>query len=373
MTYRAAIIGHTGNGNYGHGLDVVYRDISNVEVVAIADADEEGLGDAGTRTGASNLYTDYREMLEKESVDLVNVCPRVVTHHARMVIAAAEAGVRGIFCEKPLAATLAEADAMLEACETHNVKVAVAHRRANPYEQYGKRLVEAGEIGDLQVLKARGKWDRRSGAEDLAVLGPHMMDSMRYFAGAEVSWAQSHVSQGDRDVTLDDAYDGAEGIGSIAGDRLAAYYVFTNGVTAHFESRPADPEAGVNSRSFGFEAHGTKGILSLRNSPNGEMYLHRHGMFIPDGTVAWERVFIDDWEAIPPGDRTHHSNLMIVRELLTAIEQDRNVIEASSGADALAALEMVMAVHESQRVKGRVSFPMSNRENPYDVWRRETS
>ncbi|MDP6985196.1 MAG: hypothetical protein QGG05_19130, partial [Candidatus Latescibacteria bacterium] len=82
---------------------------------------------------------------------------------------------------------------------------------------------------------------------------------------------------------------------------------------------------------------------------------------------------IDDWEAIPPGDRTHHSNLMIVRELLTAIEQDRNVIEASSGADALAALEMVMAVHESQRVKGRVSFPMSNRENPYDVWRRETS
>ena len=115
MTYRAAIIGHTGNGNYGHGLDVVYRDISNVEVVAVADADEEGLGDAGTRTGASNLYTDYREMLEKESVDLVNVCPRVVTHHARMVIAAAEAGVRGLFCEKPLAGCLADADRMIAA------------------------------------------------------------------------------------------------------------------------------------------------------------------------------------------------------------------------------------------------------------------
>ena len=88
-----------------------------------------------------------------------------------MVIAAAEAGARGIFCEKPLAASLGEADAMMAACAFRNVKVAVAHRRANPYEQYGKKLVDEGAIGQLQVLRARGKWDRRHGAEDLAVLG----------------------------------------------------------------------------------------------------------------------------------------------------------------------------------------------------------
>jgi len=60
--------------------------------------------------------------------------------------------------------------------------------------------------------------------------------------------------------------------------------------------------------------------------------------------------------------------LLIVRELLQAIEEDRDVVQASSGWDALAALEMIMAVHESQCTKGRVTFPLVNRENPYDTW-----
>ena len=369
--YRAVIIGHTGQGDYGHGLDIVYDDVPEVEVVAVADPDAEGLATARERIGAANAYTDYREMLEREEFDLVNVCPRVVTPHAAMVIAAAEAGARGIFCEKPLAASLGEADAMMAACAARNVKVAVAHRRANPYEQYGKKLVDEGAIGQLQVLRARGKWDRRHGAEDLAVLGPHMMDSMRYFAGADVAWAHAHVSQDGREVALDDVREGNEGIGLIAGSSIAAYYAFTNGVTAHFESQPGDTEAKVNSRWFGFDAHGTEGIISLRNSPNGEMYIYRNGMFIPDGKVEWERVLLNDWEAIAPHDRTHHSNISIVRELMHAIEEDRGVVEASSGRDALAALEMIMAVHESQRIKGRVEFPLANRENPYEVWRRE--
>ena len=369
--YRAVIIGHTGQGDYGHGLDIVYDDVPEVEVVAVADPDAEGLATARERIGAANAYADYREMLEREEFDLVNVCPRVVTPHAAMVIAAAEAGARGIFCEKPLAASLGEADAMMAACAARNVKVAVAHRRANPYEQYGKKLVDEGAIGQLQVLRARGKWDRRHGAEDLAVLGPHMMDSMRYFAGADVAWAHAHVSQDGREVVLDDVREGNEGIGLIAGSSIAAYYAFTNGVTAHFESQPGDTEAKVNSRWFGFDAHGTEGIISLRNSPNGEMYIYRHGMFIPDGKVEWERVLLDDWEAIAPHDRTHHSNISIVRELMHAIEEDRDVAEASSGRDALAALEMIMAVHESQRIKGRVEFPLANRQNPYEVWRRE--
>ena len=45
------------------------------------------------------------------------------------------------------------------------------------------------------------------------------------------------------------------------------------------------------------------------------------------------------------------------------------MVAVSSGADARAALEMIMAVHESQRLKTRVSFPLENRENPYEVWR----
>lgn len=363
--YRAAIIGHTGAGDYGHGLDLVYADMPEVDVVAVADADGAGLKAAGERMGATRSYADYRAMLDQEEIDLVNIGPRVLGERVGMVTASAEAGVRGIFCEKPLAATLRDADTILEVCERHGVKMAVAHRRANPYEQYAKKLVDSGEIGELQVIRAHGKWDRRCGAEDLAVLGTHMMDSMRYLAGADVDWAHGHITQDEREVTAADAREGNEGIGLIAGNRLAAYYVFKNGVTGHFESNPGDTEHGLNSRWLGFEAYGTKGILSLRNSPNGEMYWYRGGLWVPDDVVEWERILLDEWERIPPGDRTHHSNMLIARDLIQAMEAGRQVIESSSGYDARAALEMIMAVHESQRMKGRVDLPLANRDNPY--------
>ena len=156
-TYRAGIIGWTGRGNYGHGLDVAYEGMTDVQVVALSDPDLIGQKEAGERTRASRLYSDFRQMLQKEDLDLVNVCPCMLGSHAEMVIAAAESGVKGILCEKPFAQTLAQADAMIDACERHGVRIAVAHRRASAYEQLAKKLVEEGVIGDLQVLRAHGK------------------------------------------------------------------------------------------------------------------------------------------------------------------------------------------------------------------------
>ena len=175
-----------------------------------------------------------------------------------------------------------------------------------------------------------------------------------------------------REVGLEDIREGDEGVGILAGNGVAAYYVFDNGLTAHYESYQGYTGGGYNSRWFGFEIHGTKGIIALRNSPNGEMYIYRKGLWIPDEDYArWERVLLDEWEKYPANERTHQSNQIIVRELIEAIEQDREVVACSSGQDARAALEMIMAVHESQRIKGRVEFPLANRQNPYEVWRRE--
>ncbi len=370
--YRAAAIGHTGRGNYGHLLEMAYQGLEQVDFVAIADPDPEGRAAAGERTGARRLYADYRRMLDSEDLDLVSVCPRLPDCRAEMVIACAEAGVRGLLIEKPLTPTLREADALLEACQAHGVKTAVAHRRANPYEQYGKKLVDGGAIGRLQVLRGHGKADHRAGSQDLMVLGTHMMDSMRYFAGADVAWAHGHVTEGGREVTLEDVRQGDEGIGPIAGDGVAAYYVFENGVTAHYESYRGDTGRGLNSRWFGFEAYGTEGIIALRNSPNGEMYIYRQGLWIPgEENGPWERVLLDEWERFPASERTHQSNLIIVRELIRAIEEDRPVRACSSGEDGRAALEMIMAVHESQRLGSRVSLPLANRDNPYETWRRQ--
>ncbi|MGH8246843.1 MAG: Gfo/Idh/MocA family protein, partial [Gammaproteobacteria bacterium] len=125
--YRVAVIGRTGRGNYGHGLDVVWNDIENVTVVALADEDPKGRADAARRLNAPKAYADYRELLEKERPQIVSVAPRWLDCHRDMVIECARFGCH-IFLEKPMARTLQEADEMIAACERAHVKLAIAHQ-----------------------------------------------------------------------------------------------------------------------------------------------------------------------------------------------------------------------------------------------------
>src|SRR5262249_37595004 len=90
--YRAAIVGQTGDGDYGHDWDTAWNDIPSVEVVAVADANEEGRRRAAQRSHAQRQYADYREMLQKEKPNFVGICSRVPDQRLRMVQAAAEAG-----------------------------------------------------------------------------------------------------------------------------------------------------------------------------------------------------------------------------------------------------------------------------------------
>ena len=101
--YRVAVIGRTGKGNYGHGLDVVWNAVPNVRVVAVADEHAEGRAAAAKRLGAPQAYADYRQMLERERPAIVSVAPRWLDAHRDMVLACAQAGA-SIFMEKPLGA-----------------------------------------------------------------------------------------------------------------------------------------------------------------------------------------------------------------------------------------------------------------------------
>src|SRR5260370_37527983 len=126
-TYRVAVIGRTGKGDYGHGLDVVWKALANVEIVAVADENERGRAAAAQRLGVKNAYVDYRRMLDKEKPRIVSVATRWLDTHREMDVACAQAGA-SIFLEKPMCRTLAEADEMVRACEVHHVKLAIAHQ-----------------------------------------------------------------------------------------------------------------------------------------------------------------------------------------------------------------------------------------------------
>ena len=205
-TYSAAVIGATGKGGYGHRLDTAF-DIDDVELVAIADHDPEGLADAGERLGVSRLYRDYRQMLETEKPDFVSIAPSWVTDRVPMIEAAAAAGCH-IYCEKPVAGSLAEVDAIVAACQRAKVKMAVAHQwRAMLPIQKVIEDVKAGKFGKLLRVRTRPKDDSRGGGEELLLHGTHLFDLMMAFTG-EPRWASGHITMDDRDATTDDTRSG---------------------------------------------------------------------------------------------------------------------------------------------------------------------
>src|ERR1051326_1430781 len=129
-TYRAVIIGDNEHGAFGHYLDRAFDLVPRVEVCAVADPVEAGLKRSLERSKAQRGYTDYRQMLKKERAELAVIAPRFCDRRKEMVLACVEAGVKGIYLEKPIAASVADADAMVEAGDRADVRVVVDHWRA---------------------------------------------------------------------------------------------------------------------------------------------------------------------------------------------------------------------------------------------------
>src|SRR5690606_35236183 len=130
---RAAVIGHTGRGNYGHGLDTVWSAFPEIEVVAVADPDEHGRAAAKQRCQAARAYADYGEMLRTEKPDIVSIGPRHMDQRLEMLTAAAEVGAH-VFQEKAFAWDLEEADKMVAVVQKAGIKLQLAHQmRRSPY------------------------------------------------------------------------------------------------------------------------------------------------------------------------------------------------------------------------------------------------
>jgi len=362
--YRVAVIGRTGQGNYGHGLDVVWNDIDQAEVVAVADQDSKGRAAAARRLKAPRDYADYRRMLEKERPQIVSVAPRWLDCHRDMVLACAEYGCH-VFLEKPMCQTLEQADEMVAALEKQNLKLAIAHQtRYSPSLKYVQRLIADGKLGDILELRGRGKEDRRGGGEDLMVLGTHIMDLMRFFAG-DAQWCFANVKDGRKPVTKNEVRDGAEGIGPLAGDEIHAMYRFDGTTMGYFSTQRARHGA---SKRFGLQVFGTKGILTMTTGALPEIWFVEDASWQPGRSKArWKQITsagIDKPETL--SDPNHRlGNRLIALDLLQAIEM--NTQPKGSMYDGRAALEMILAVYESHRLNAPVELPLKNRKHPLSM------
>jgi predicted dehydrogenase len=358
--WRAAVIGHTGKGDYGHGMDVVFKGVPGVEVVALADAGADSAARArlAGRAGAAQHYADYREMLAKEKPQLVSVAPRWTDEHHAMALAALGAGGH-LVSEKPFMETPAQADEVLAAAGRAGKKIAVAHQmRMAPSVVALKRAVDGGLIGDLLQVDAWGKQDARAGGEDMLVLGTHLFDLMRLFAG-DARWCTARVLQNGRDITAADARPAGEGIGPVAGDEVFAQFGFDRGVNATFNSRGRMRE-GVGH--WGMELAGSKGSARILSDIGPRVFLMKPEGWTDAGrTDAW-RPWSAAQQAAKGANDSGAANRRIVDDWLDAIRNDREPV--CSGRNGAAAVEMVMSVYRAALGAARVALPLKERGHP---------
>jgi predicted dehydrogenase len=357
--YRIGVIGHTGKGEYGHGLDTVWLSVPACEVVAVADANEDGLASAIKRLGVPQGFADYRKMIDETRPDIVAICPRWLDQHRDMIVTVAQRGIH-IFVEKPLCRTLEEADQIIAACEQNKVKLAVAHQtRYSPKLHVIRDMIESGKIGKVLEFRGRGKEDARGGGEDLWVLGSHIFNMMHHFGG-EPNWCFASVMQENQPVTKTEVVKGNEGIGLLAGDAVTAIYGMNDGVTGYFGSiRNAGP-----SKRFGLQILGSTGIIEILTGILPAVYYLPDPMWSPGRSgVKWRPVSSAGIDEPEPLQRiTSEANLPLCLDLMAAIEDDRlpecNVYEGRT------TVEMIAAVFESHRLGAPVGLPLKNRKNP---------
>ena len=354
--YKAAIIGRTGGGNYGHGFDVIFNNLDNVSIAAVADPDDAGREQAAKRSGAARQYADFHEMLEKEKPYLVSIGPRHPDCHKEMALAAIESGAH-IYLEKPITEAPDESDEIIKAAEKNNIKIAVGHqRRYMKLFHQMKGIIENNRIGTVLEMRVYGKQDARSGGEDLIVLGTHDFDIMRFYFGDPL-WCNATVWKNGKDITIDDAHIGKEPL-LVAGDTISATFAFPNNLFCYWSSVKTNDHWNTNftdREKWRFDINGSKAILAYQ---------------VTFGTAIWDSPFPAhtdgsvQWKALPEPknwDIPEH-NLHPIKNLIYAIEHDEQPL--CSMYDGRWAVEMVSSVYQSHFKRGRVEFPLKQRQHP---------
>lgn len=196
---RVGVVGCGSIAKYRHLPE--YHANQDVELVALCDIVQERAEHASEQYGGK-VYTDYKEMIDREELDIVSVCtPNYL--HAPVSIYASKAGVN-VLCEKPMATSKEEADEMIAAAKESGKKLMIAHnQRFVPSHQKARQLIESGEVGKIYSFRTafghpgpegwsvdgKDSWFFRKEEAFIGAmgdLGVHKSDLMRYLLGEEI-------------------------------------------------------------------------------------------------------------------------------------------------------------------------------------------
>ena len=363
-------IGMVGYAFMGRAHSQAWRNVASFfdlplrpRMAAICGRDQAAVAAAAARLGWPAWETDWKRLVQRDDVDLVDVCTPG-SSHAEISIAALEAG-RHVLCEKPLANTVEEARAMAAAAEraaTGGVRAMVGFNfRRVPAVARARELVAAGRLGPIRHVRAAYlashaldpelplAWRHQAseaGSGALGDLGAHAVDLAQHLAGDRIAGVSALTETFVRErplpggggargpVTVDDAAlfiarFGGGALGSFEATRLAAGHTEGLAVELNGELGSVVWELGAFNELRLFDATeepATQGFRRIQVTRAGHPYA---GAWWPDGhSIGYEHTF------------THE-----VRDLLQAIADGRD--PEPTFADGLQVQEVLDAVQRS--------------------------
>ena len=329
--YRVAIIGtgrrHGTPGATGWGMAHEhmrgYKASVDCQLVAMADIRLENADLFQKEYGGEAIFQDFRQMLAETKPDIISVCTWPHSH-CEIVLAAAEAGVKAIHCEKPMALNYGDARRMVQTCEQHAVQLTFNHQRRFDEEfRKARELANSGAIGKL--IRVEGV------CPNLYDWGTHWFD-MCFFYNNEnpVEWVIGQVEPRGGHTVYNVQHE----------EQGLSYFNFSNGVKGLLLTGHATKFAGIN------RLYGEEGMLELDMTRRPQLRMWGKGM------KGWQSVKTDEVHATSLGI------LNLIEALKTGQEPEL------SGKRALKATELIFATYESARIGGRVELPLQIEDSP---------
>ena len=325
-------VGMIGVGRMGSTHARGYKFHPRTEVVAGTDTDAENLALFCERFGVPG-YSDFHEMLDNERIDIAApVLP--VRANVDTVLGCAAAGVKAVFCEKPFAATLADADLMVERCRANGIAFSVGYVQRNyPQLWEAKDIIDSGRLGAPLYVDLY---------HNLNQIGCQWLPAANLFTGdADVDYVVGEV-EGD---AFSDEQAVMKGVGGLIR--------YTNGMHCYVHIRSgarSGLEVVCERGAFSYDGRSFK-LSTTAAGDEGELV--EETMAERDRTQAHD----DEGWLLP----TQQSMDAHVQSIVDAL--DRGVEPRASGADMLRAMEITIALRESAR-RGHVpvTMPLADRQ-----------
>ncbi|MDR7076969.1 putative dehydrogenase [Neobacillus niacini] len=332
---RVAVIGCGSIAQHRHLPE--YKSNKNVELIAVCDINEERALVVAEKY-AVKACTNYEELLSNGSVDAVSVCtPNYL--HAPISIAALKSGIH-VLCEKPMATSKDEAEAMIAAAKESGKKLMIAHnQRFVPSHQKARKLIEDGEIGKIYSFRTafghggpegwsvEGKegWffqKEKAFVGAMGDLGVHKTDLLRYVLGEEITEVGSFVETSAKDFADVD-------------DNAVCVLKTESGIIGTLAASWAYVSKEDNSTII----YGEKAILRLEDDPtnslvvqyaNGEIVNYQLGKIQSNGAG---------------GQKNSH----VIDKFVDSVVHDQEVLV--TGEEGMKSLEVILAALESNETK----------------------